>query len=513
MSSFFQSLGNALLGDGAFGDTLQIGKRYVPAGLLDVFSEDQQRQIGQQIQGVRRDVFARQPSFDSIQANLIASAKAIADQRKAQGAQQYLQQLQNISDPTMTPASLAFKPEVQMQRNAERSAAATGGTNDARSQQAQMYRSKALIASRAGQTEDAKRFSEIAESLDPLEKISPTFQTVVDPATQQRVLARTGDRGTTKLERGYNPAPDFMEINQGGQTRVVDRNTLPLTGMTFPKTLAPQVIGSPERGYYQVGGGSAPAGGSPGGAMPGEGSVPGVGAYGTLPGQAGMPAGQAGMPQAGMPPQGAAPSPQLLLAGRPTPEKPDDLRKEINALPQIKNWSLVRPAWESAERAATNNTRAGDLDIIYAVAKTVDPDSVVRESEAKMVADATSPANQFMGLWSMVAGGGRLTPAQRSELMGLVRNRAQSHWDNFENTKKTYATIASGRGFDPLQIFIDHGPRPANTPGLGSAAAAVGAAAGAVGGAPEAQSGAVNLDNYGLEPRPARSGRGTRRSN
>ncbi|MDO4713960.1 MAG: hypothetical protein Q4B28_04950 [bacterium] len=57
------------------------------------------------------------------------------------------------------------------------------------------------------------------------------------------------------------------------------------------------------------------------------------------------------------------------------------LRKEFNNLPEIKNFKTVQGMYNTVKSASTLGTAAGDMSLIFAYMKILDPNSTVRESE------------------------------------------------------------------------------------------------------------------------------------
>lgn len=137
------------------------------------------------------------------------------------------------------------------------------------------------------------------------------------------------------------------------------------------------------------------------------------------------------------------------------PKVSGELRKEFNQLPQVKSYGEVQPVIQSAREAVKDDTAAADLNIIYAAAKIFDPTSVVRESETTMVVNSGSPAQRFMGQWDYVAGGGRLTPQARKQLMAQIESRARGYESGYKAARKAYEGVASKVGADPAQVFIE----------------------------------------------------------
>jgi hypothetical protein len=63
------------------------------------------------------------------------------------------------------------------------------------------------------------------------------------------------------------------------------------------------------------------------------------------------------------------------------PEEATSLRKEVQGLPSYKNISQAAPIYKSMMDAVGRDSRASDVNMIYGLAKIMDPTSVVRESE------------------------------------------------------------------------------------------------------------------------------------
>lgn len=132
-------------------------------------------------------------------------------------------------------------------------------------------------------------------------------------------------------------------------------------------------------------------------------------------------------------------------------EDADNLRKEFNALPEVKNFKEVVPIINAAKDAP--NTPAGDFALIYGVGKILDPGSVVREGEMSLVIKSGSPAERVKGYLSYLSGNGRLTPTQRAELTSMLDVRVGEMGTAYDAAKTTYKGIAEKRGYSPEDIF------------------------------------------------------------
>jgi hypothetical protein len=149
-------------------------------------------------------------------------------------------------------------------------------------------------------------------------------------------------------------------------------------------------------------------------------------------------------------------------------EDADNLRKEFNAHPAVKNFSDIAPIYNAALKAP--DTPAGDFALIYGVGKILDPGSVVREGEMGMVIKSGSPAERVNGFLQYLQGNGRLTPQMRKELNAMLGNAVGERETVYKQARSTYEGLATERGYDPAKIFV-------GSPEVGSAAPAAPAAA------------------------------------
>lgn len=149
-------------------------------------------------------------------------------------------------------------------------------------------------------------------------------------------------------------------------------------------------------------------------------------------------------------------SPLTMPGGAPVPnpktrEDVDALRKEFNALPEVKNYRDVVPIINAAVKAP--NTPAGDFALIYGVGKILDPGSVVREGEMNMVIKSGSPAERVNSYLTYLKGEGRLTPQMRTELNQMLQGRVGEMKTSYDSARGSYEGIAKKRGYDSADIF------------------------------------------------------------
>lgn len=266
-------------------------------------------------------------------------------------------------------------------------------------------------------------------------------------------------RFVVKGEELFTPKP--QTVNLGGREVIIDMNpwTNPkVVGMNLPKTTTPgeqQPVWDESRGVFV----NRPA--APGGTPAAQGAAPAV-----APGAA--PAAASGAPAAVAAAPAAAPG---VVRPQGLPPKPGDvhnLRNEFNALPEVKQFKDTLPIVEAARVAP--DTRAGDIQLAYAVGKILDPNSVVREGELKMSADAQTTLAKYYGeVQSAVTGKGRLSPETRGELVKMLDSAVTQRETAYNQAATTYKGIAEKNGIPIDQVIITPMKRTGQEPGAPAA--------------------------------------------
>lgn len=274
------------------------------------------------------------------------------------------------------------------------------------------------------------------------------------PWHKARVAGMTAAAG----ERGRFDAVSTGELaaRAGAEAGAREAATLPYAGPRAAATAAGSFYATPQRiGDSLV---MIPAPGAP--ALPGAprmgagGPSAGAGASGA-PAVPGAPAGQPGASQPA--PQPGAPS-VVYSAPRDaekTASMEDTLRQNYVKMPEVANYKDVVSAFNSA--TAAGNTKAGDLNLVYAFAKAMDPGSVVREGEAGMIRATGSLPDQILGLITAVNGGARLTPETRLALMNELNTRVLSLQQQHDSVRGQYEAIARQRGLN-VESVLDKPP-------------------------------------------------------
>lgn len=147
----------------------------------------------------------------------------------------------------------------------------------------------------------------------------------------------------------------------------------------------------------------------------------------------------------------------------------DDFKSE----PAVKNYRTVQPIISSMEEAATKDTAGSDLNMVYAISKIFDPDSVVREGEQIMVRNSGGLPSVLQSALGFVVGGQRLSPQLRQEILEEGRSRARALKQGHDSLATSYRQQAKEQGLNPdrvvrmLDIKMPSGAGP-RKPGAGS---------------------------------------------
>ena len=174
-------------------------------------------------------------------------------------------------------------------------------------------------------------------------------------------------------------------------------------------------------------------------------------------------------------PSNAAPAGAIVTAtgpdGKPLPPRglasdETNLRKEFADLPQVKSYTMATPAYKAIVDAASRNTRQADINLVYGLAKLYDPTSVVREGEYATIANSQAVPDWLKGLAQGLAGGSRLSPNTKSQVLVEARGRIGAFQQEYDAARTRYVGIAQQRGMNPDNVIvpINVAPTPAAEP-------------------------------------------------
>ena len=408
--------------------------------------------------------------------------------------------------PTVQRAALIGQPRTE----------AAGPQLSAAEQRAQTYRQIADLYAARGFSEDAKRYEDIAERLapsrpevvgapiktktgyvqytktgqfipvpkdfEPVSKPTGAPEVRTDAATGRQVLVQGYEDGSYQTVPGYGPARKFREIQRGGSVVLIDENAIPATGIEISKTLAPQIVGGAETGFFQVGGGRGgiPPLSAPAAAPAPAAAAPAPAAPARAPAAVAAPAAAPAAAPTGPAPVTTGLQPIIPGTGKAF-QNEKDMRAEFTTA--VKPYVELSQAFQKIESAAKNPSGAGDISLVYGYMKVLDPGSVVREGEFATAQNAGGVPDGIRSLYNRALSGQRLSESVRTDFLSQARNLIESQRvlsDDLVNRYKDLATqynLNPGRVvFDPFQRIkkpeqIIEGATPATAPRPAASAA------------------------------------------
>lgn len=141
----------------------------------------------------------------------------------------------------------------------------------------------------------------------------------------------------------------------------------------------------------------------------------------------------------------------------------NELRNTFQNLPEVKSWNVTQPILMSAREAAKDTSGASDLNLIYALGKALDPNSVVREGELELAAGTGSLGEKLKGYYKSTVSGGKLPPEVKKDLLRQIESRTYAQKKQYESAKKQYTSIANKYKLDPSELFIEPIVEPLDT--------------------------------------------------
>lgn len=150
-----------------------------------------------------------------------------------------------------------------------------------------------------------------------------------------------------------------------------------------------------------------------------------------------------------------------------------ELRNEFNSNSQVVKYQQARVSYDALKDAATRDTKAADLNMIYALANLFDPGSVVREGEQVLVKNTANLSDALIGQINSLNGGGRLDGTTRANLISEAEGRFGQHQKAYEGLTQNYGDIARRNGVNPSNVFavpsapsVAPAPQPVGLPPL-----------------------------------------------
>lgn len=122
---------------------------------------------------------------------------------------------------------------------------------------------------------------------------------------------------------------------------------------------------------------------------------------------------------------------------------------------ETSDYRLVQGHFQRLQAAAANPSAAGDVAMVFAFMKMLDPGSVVRETEYATAQNAAGVPTIIQNMWNRVLSGERLAPEQRADFLGQAQSLFSATEQQYTATEQRFRSIAEQYGMDPNRIFGD----------------------------------------------------------
>jgi hypothetical protein len=133
-----------------------------------------------------------------------------------------------------------------------------------------------------------------------------------------------------------------------------------------------------------------------------------------------------------------------------------EIRKEFNALQPVKDFANRQGALGIIQGSAQEPSPAGDLALIFAYMRMLDPGSVVRESEFQLAASAGSLPQRAQAAYDQLMTGKRLTDQQRNDFINRSRTLYQGAEQQFGRLYDDYKARAERANLNIQDALVDY---------------------------------------------------------
>jgi len=137
------------------------------------------------------------------------------------------------------------------------------------------------------------------------------------------------------------------------------------------------------------------------------------------------------------------------------------LRKEVQGLQEVKDLKVTRDSYSIIDSLAKGRqkdgtlTGAGDMSLIFAYMKMLDPNSTVREGEFANAQNAGGVASTIQNTYNKILKGNRLTADQVETFKNEAKTLYHSKLRQVQPTIDYYKQLAEKRNFDPAEVIPD----------------------------------------------------------
>lgn len=128
------------------------------------------------------------------------------------------------------------------------------------------------------------------------------------------------------------------------------------------------------------------------------------------------------------------------------------LRKDFEALPDVKNFREIANSYEQVKKLGASGTAADDMAMTFGFMKMLDPTSVVREGEYALVGRAQGLTGRALVALQKIDSGQALTPDLRRELTATAKRVFDTRLARYKEIENQFRGYAEEDGIDPDRV-------------------------------------------------------------
>jgi hypothetical protein len=132
-----------------------------------------------------------------------------------------------------------------------------------------------------------------------------------------------------------------------------------------------------------------------------------------------------------------------------------ELRREFIGQQGYKDFQTVATNYEKV--SSTSETGAGDISLIFAYMKMLDPGSTVREGEFATAANAGSVPQSILAAYNKAVSGEKLAPAVRQGFRSEAQRIFDAQQKRYGRLASQYSELAKSYGLDPAHVVFEPG--------------------------------------------------------
>jgi len=110
--------------------------------------------------------------------------------------------------------------------------------------------------------------------------------------------------------------------------------------------------------------------------------------------------------------------------------------------------------YDTIQASAKDPDAVGDLALIFAFMKVLDPESVVRESEFAVAENTAAKLDWFRKSWEKVQTGERLLPEQRQRFVSRAEKMMKVHNKRQDQLRGQYTDLSKRSNVDPSNVLV-----------------------------------------------------------